>query len=222
MLIDLHVHTTRGSGDSSLAPAELIEAAARAGLDGVCITEHSLLWDANELADAAGSSGIKLYAGLEVETDAGHVLVIGGNGYAAGMHRLGALAEHAAQQGAALVFAHPFRHHTASVPGQECLLTTGHDAPSQTPREAAAIPALAAVHALETVNGATGESDTAFAREVARELNLPATGGSDAHSPHGVGSAVTEVAGEPRDSAELAEAIRSGRVAASDRRPAAP
>jgi predicted metal-dependent phosphoesterase TrpH len=222
MLIDLHVHTTRGSGDSSLAPPELIEAAAQAGLDGVCITEHSLLWDAHDLADAAGSSGIRLYAGLEVETDAGHVLVIGGNGYAAGMHRLDALAEHAVRQGAALVFAHPFRHHTASVPGQECLLTARHGAQIRTSREAAAIPALAAVHALEAVNGATGESDNDFAREVARELNLPATGGSDAHSLHGVGSGVTEVAGEPRDSAELAEAIRSGAVAASYRRAAAP
>ena len=40
----MHVHTTRGSTDSGLSPAELVEVAAKLNLDGVCITEHGGNW----------------------------------------------------------------------------------------------------------------------------------------------------------------------------------
>ncbi len=45
MIVDLHVHTSHGSGDSSLSPQELVEEARRIGLQGACLTEHSGPWD---------------------------------------------------------------------------------------------------------------------------------------------------------------------------------
>ena len=227
MLIDLHVHTTRGSSDSSLSPQTLAEEAVRAGLDGVCVTEHGLLWGSDDLAEAGGEWGIRLYPGLEVETDMGHVLVIGGSGYAPGMHRLAVLAEHAVRDGAALVLALPFRHHVNPLPGQQCILTSraAVDAPSPAAAvgrgSAQALPAMSLVHALETVNGATSEADNAFAAQVAALAGLPATGGSDAHSHHGIGAGVTVVPGAPRNAGELAESLRDGNSRAAYGPPAA-
>jgi predicted metal-dependent phosphoesterase TrpH len=191
------------------------------------VTEHGLLWGDDDLAKAAGEWGIRLYPGLEVETDIGHVLVIGGTGYAPGMHRLSVLAEHAARDGAALVLAHPFRHHVNPSPGQQCILTRRAAVDTRTPAAAVgrgseqALPALSLIHALETVNGATGEDDNAFAAQVAALAGLPATGGSDAHSRHGIGAGVTVVPGDPRNAGELAELLRDGMSRAAYGPPAA-
>ncbi len=226
MLIDLHVHTTHGSSDSSLRLERLIEEAVRAGLDGVCVTEHSTLWLDDELTERASGSGIHLYPALEVETDMGHVLMIGGNGYVSGIHRMESLAEHAAREGAALVLAHPFRHYTDPSPGQSCILTDAVGLDNVSPATAAVrlgsgpSAALSLVHAVETVNGATRESDNEFAAKVAAALRIATTGGSDAHSAHGIGSGVTEFSGRPRTSAELAEALREGKSRAAYRSPA--
>ena len=79
---------------------------------------------------------------------------------------------------------------------------------------AAKIPLIQHAHALEIVNGATPETDNEFALNVASMLGMPSTGGSDAHSMHGLASGVTKIEGDPRNSAELAEIIRAGGVKA--------
>ncbi|MCH8818067.1 MAG: PHP domain-containing protein [Chloroflexi bacterium] len=214
MLLDLHVHTTRGSGDSSLRPEELIEEAARLGLDGVCLTEHTHSWTDEEMQQVAGETGVRLFRGLEIETDAGHVLVIGENGYHSYMRKLALLSERARTSGAAIVLAHPFRHLHAPGPEQRCILTRDTGVQPGDVDAAAGIPALRHVHALEVVNGATPETDNNFAVEVATLLGCPSTGGSDAHSMHGLASGVTEIEGDPRNELELAEIIRAGGVRA--------
>ncbi|MDP6823979.1 MAG: PHP-associated domain-containing protein [Dehalococcoidia bacterium] len=213
MLLDLHVHTTRGSGDSSLRPEELIEEAIRLGLDGVCLTEHTHSWTDAEIDQLASETGIRLFRALEVETDAGHALVIGEDGYHSDMRKLPLLGERASRSGSAIVLAHPFRHLHAPGP-QRCILTRGAGVEPGDVNGAAEIPMLKHAHALEVVNGATPETDNDFALNVATVLGVPSTGGSDAHSLHGLASGVTQIEGDPRNAAELAEIIRAGGVTA--------
>src|SRR2546421_3029956 len=63
MLIDLHTHST--ASDGTCTPAELVTAAADAGLDVVAITDHDTTfgWAA---AEAALPSGLTLVRGAEL------------------------------------------------------------------------------------------------------------------------------------------------------------
>ena len=44
MIIDIHTHTYPTSDDSLLTPDQLVEESKRAGLDGICITDHDGFW----------------------------------------------------------------------------------------------------------------------------------------------------------------------------------
>ena len=59
-LFDLHIHTSKGSGDSNLSPDDLILEAERLGLLGLCITEHSGPWDRHEFAEFASRHNVVL------------------------------------------------------------------------------------------------------------------------------------------------------------------
>jgi hypothetical protein len=167
----------------------------------------------DEIERIVGETGIRLFRALEVETDAGHALVIGENGYHSDMRNFALLGERANESGAAIVLAHPFRHLHAPGP-QRCILAVKAGAEPGNVKGASEIPFLQHAHALEVVNGATPETDNKFALDVATMLGYPSTGGSDAHSMHGLASGVTEVDGDPRTPAELAEIIRAGGVKA--------
>jgi len=80
-LFDLHIHTTKGSADSSLSPEDLILEAERLGLRGLCITEHSGPWDKFEFRRFANQHRIVLIRAMEVDTDMGHMLAFGFDQY---------------------------------------------------------------------------------------------------------------------------------------------
>ena len=89
MIIDLHVHTTNRSSDSSLSTQELIDEALRIGLQGACLTEHGGLWDAFEFERIIGDTrGVVLIPAIEVSTDMGHVTVFGLERYTSGISKL--------------------------------------------------------------------------------------------------------------------------------------
>ena len=56
--VDLHLHTTRGSADSNLAPKDLLERAQAIGIGAVCITEHDNIWDLKEIAPLTDEAGV--------------------------------------------------------------------------------------------------------------------------------------------------------------------
>jgi len=212
LLIDLHVHTTLGSTDSNLRPEALAREAARAGLDAVCVTEHSGTWTDSQLEEVTNDS-VKIFRGREIETEMGHVLAIGMPGFPNGMHKIKQLAKYCEETGAALVAAHPFRHHMNPPAGQSCLLTRSRNLFSTDPTVLASeLPDLSLFHAIEAYNGANTSVDNGIAAQVSEILGMPTTGGSDAHSIEGLGSCVTQVDGDPRSTDELVDVIRAGAV----------
>ncbi|KHL08260.1 hypothetical protein CLV56_0892 [Mumia flava] len=64
MLIDLHTHSTRSDGTDT--PAQLVQAAAAAGLDVVALTDHDAMTGWGEAQEAADRVGITLVRGLEI------------------------------------------------------------------------------------------------------------------------------------------------------------
>lgn len=64
MLIDLHTHSRRSDGTDS--PTELVENAARAGLDVVALTDHDAMTGWDEAQAAAERAGVTLVRGLEI------------------------------------------------------------------------------------------------------------------------------------------------------------
>ncbi len=53
MRIDLHIHTSPRSACSYMDPNELVQEAQRLNLDGICLTEHQVVWDIAEVEKLA-------------------------------------------------------------------------------------------------------------------------------------------------------------------------
>jgi 3',5'-nucleoside bisphosphate phosphatase len=63
-VIDLHLHTT--ASDGTLSPAQLVAAAAAAGLRTISVTDHDTTAGLREAADAARAAGLTLVPGIEI------------------------------------------------------------------------------------------------------------------------------------------------------------
>jgi predicted metal-dependent phosphoesterase TrpH len=61
---DLHTHST--ASDGTLRPAELVQAAAAAGIDVMALTDHDTLAGLDEAAQMAGALGLRLISGVEI------------------------------------------------------------------------------------------------------------------------------------------------------------
>jgi predicted metal-dependent phosphoesterase TrpH len=62
--VDLHAHTT--ASDGTLAPGALVEAAARAGLAALAVTDHDQLAGLPEAREAGARLGVEVVAGVEL------------------------------------------------------------------------------------------------------------------------------------------------------------
>ncbi|MBI4307807.1 MAG: PHP domain-containing protein [Chloroflexi bacterium] len=209
MLIDLHVHTFK-SGDSSLSPEELAHEAKRIGLDGVCLTEHGGGWGRDEFERFARQHNLLLVRALEVDTDVGHIAVFGVDGYVPGMSKAEGLRRIVDAAGGFAVLTHPFRRLFDQPSGRNFLYPGPlHRLP--TAEEAAQHPIFNLVDDVEVLNGGNTERENCFAREVADLRGMKGTGGSDAHSTHGLGCFVTYFEKTIRSTAELVEELRARR-----------
>jgi predicted metal-dependent phosphoesterase TrpH len=206
MLIDLHCHTSPRSSCSKATLAGLVESARARGVDALCLTEHDLRWDPDDLAAASKEVDFPLLSGVEVSTDIGHVLAYGElqrqlwRGY-----RFEELVAEAETTGAALVLAHPVRR-TAG----ERAARAGRTPPA--PEEVAALPQWAAVHAVEAMSTQSTPAEHALLAAALPVAPRPATAGSDAHAEGNAGAFATRFTRAVRDSAELAAEIRAGRI----------
>jgi predicted metal-dependent phosphoesterase TrpH len=192
LLIDLHCHTRVYSSCSVLTPDALVRAARTAGLDGVCITEHDALWPADELRAVAAEFDFLVLAGVEVSTDAGHVLAYGLRAYGTEFSPLRALRRRADEDGALLYMSHPVRS-------------------SQLRKPAALEDSL---DSLEVCNGSEGALANETAQRLATSFRLPGVGGSDAHSAREVGACATEFENHVGSMEDLLRELRAGRYRA--------
>jgi predicted metal-dependent phosphoesterase TrpH len=196
VVIDLHVHTRRYSPCAELLdPDGLGDCMEKAGVQGVVITEHDVLWARDELAELNRQMApCRVYRGVEVSTAEGHVVVIGidrSDTIWPGMP-VGELARIVAAQQAIAIWAHP---------------------PSRSirePLEASVRRMAAAIDAIEIFSTVTTSGKSRAARAFARKHQLTEVAGSDAHYPEQVGVVGTVFKTMPADEKTLAQMIKRG------------
>ena len=192
MNIDLHVHSAI-SHDGAGKPAEVLLAAKRAGLDGIGITEHNDFARAEAFLAPAASYGLAVFIGAELATPVGHFLVFSedisrwSRYNESDLHASRLIAEVNAA-GGAVIAAHPCR--------RGCPIWE--------------IDRLPGLTALEVLNGGNSPQENRQAEELAAAVNLPGTGGSDAHLPREVGRCYTAFQVSVRTLPQLVVALRSG------------
>jgi len=184
-----------------MSPDELMVAAAAAGLDGVCITEHNRLWTPRETDELRSRYELAIFRGMEVTTTGGDILVFGLEEEPNGVPTPAALKAKVDAAGAVAIAAHPFRG----------FLVFGFSALRMNVKDAVDNPTFAQVHGLEVCNGLVTDEENAFAREVADEMGLLKVAGSDAHRPEMVGTCLTVFENPVRDEQELVQALLAGR-----------
>jgi predicted metal-dependent phosphoesterase TrpH len=209
MLIDLHTHTHPGSWDSFLHPDELIERSKQAGLDAVVLSEHDWAWDPEAVRALARRHDFPVLAGMEINTEDGHILVYGMHKYVFGMHRAHELAGHVHEVDGAMVAAHPYRR---QAPWDWDKPQEYVDALARAERN----PAYRFVSALEVLNGRGKLNENRFAQDLAANMGMPGTGGTDSHETSDIGKTATYFERDIRTERELIEELRAGRCWAVD------
>jgi predicted metal-dependent phosphoesterase TrpH len=211
-IIDMHLHTSRGASDSTLSPEDLVKEARRRGLTGIHLSEHDRLWDRHTLERYRRQhTDLFVANGMEVSTDLGHILALGLREYVGGIRHAETLRRVADEQGAYLIVAHPFRYYFDPV----YFRRQGKEPLNLTPQQAARLPVLQIVDAIEVLNGANTARENLFALRVAEVLGKPGTGGSDAHSTQGIGLFCVVFERDLASQEELLAELHAGRFYAA-------
>ena len=204
MRIDLHIHTSPRSACSYIEPLELIKEAQRLNLDGICLTEHQVLWDSGDVEKLAREGGIKIFRGNEFTTNQGDILVFGLYKDIKELLMIQELREKVKSAGGFMIAAHPFRGFKTFGIGQ-LQMTVEH---------ACKRKVLEFVDAIEVGNGKLSPDENDMARKVSEKLDLPGTGGSDAHRVDEVGKWLTVFEKEIQNELELVQELHAGRFTA--------
>ena len=205
MLIDIHTHTYPDSDDSALGVDDLIGRAKRAGLDGICLTDHDRFWERERIERLRDKHSFLVIPGCELTTDEGHLLVYGLDDYVFGMHKAAFVSEMARRADAAMVLAHPYRrvYNELDNDGAESYVRM-LDLASEG-------GAIALVDAIEVYNGRGSAGANEFARDVARRTGLPGTAGGDCHAAADVGTGATRFERRIRGLADFVSEVKAGR-----------
>jgi len=209
MLVDLHVHT-RLSSDSNVLPEAYLEAAAHnpLSLGAVCFTEHRLYPTEPDLdksyARLAERFGVRIFKGIEADTELGHLLIFGVTrqlqhrfDLTARMHRAESMIEVVHSEGGIAIPAHPFRDSGYGTRLDELLVRLG-----------------SALTAIEAINGQNTYQQNLAALAACEKLGLTAVGGSDAHfaGANWFMTCATELEREVTTVEELCTELRAGRA----------
>jgi hypothetical protein len=189
--IDLHVHT-RFSSDAVNDFHDINAACRRLGLDGYAVCDHDTIGGLRGI----DSEGLLVVPGLEVSARGAHVLCLDPVEIVPSGLSIVETVERIHTQGGTAVLAHPRALPRSFVSIGEAL-EAGFDA-------------------VEVAN--TAQFPFALVmnwnRDVARRLDLPETGGSDAHFPETIGRSYTVVESDSRDPDDVIRAIKMGRTRA--------
>jgi predicted metal-dependent phosphoesterase TrpH len=212
MLIDLHTHSYPRSDDSFMSADELIEAAKRLGLDGVCLTDHDAFWSPDETRALSRRHDFLVLPGVELNTDSGHVLVFGLDRYLFGMHKPAFLRELVDQKGGVMIAAHPYRRRFLEEPGRKA------ESRGEMLDQASGDEFFGYCDAIEGINGRGSAQENWFSLDLRHRLAMRSTGGSDAHRIGQFGTAATRFQEKITGLTDLIEEIRQGRFCPVDLR----
>ena len=182
------MHTIMGSIDSNLSVENAAKKIYEKGLDGVCLTEHSSIWEKNnnQIEDIFNLYNLKIFRAIEISTDYGHIIAIGFDKYYSGSHNLELLRDYANKYGAFLISAHPARRIFGKEKYQQNLLYKGKDyIPSVD--EFSSNKLFKLVDGVEVLNGGNNLAENKYAYIAAKNNELVMTAGTDAHSESGIG-----------------------------------
>lgn len=172
--IDLHVHT-KFSGDNYTEPEEAVLHAIFLKLHGIVFTEH-YSYEASEYAEELRDKykdRIMIFRGVEFSSEEGHCLIFGVNTDRLSINNAPAreVISIVNERSGIVIPSHPFRG--------------GNSLGDK-------IEHIMGFNAIEGYNGYSHYAQNMKAVEAAKRLNLPYTGGSDAHESKEVGSCYTE------------------------------
>ena len=197
--IDLHMHTSPASSCASSPVDEMIEEAKRIGLDGICLTDHNFRWNPKDIQRLRDKHQFLVLGGNEITTVQGDMVVFGLDEDIQGIIALKDLAEKVAAVDGFMIAAHPFRGFLA-VSGDKLGLDV---------EKAANRPLFSLVDGVETLNSKVTVDENRFCGQVAKALNLPPTGGSDAHLAGEVGVYATKFSRVIKNEEELIASLRA-------------
>lgn len=112
MKVDLHIHASERSGCANSTEEEQVQAAIKAGLDGMAFTDHGTLVPAARLQELREKyTPFRIFTGIELTTDHEDILVIGLHDRAleSGTWSYPDLHAFVTKAGGYLIWAHPFR-----------------------------------------------------------------------------------------------------------------
>jgi predicted metal-dependent phosphoesterase TrpH len=201
MRIDLHTHTSPRSPCSSIDPHELIREAARLELDAICLTEHQVAWQPDEIEELSQETAVAILRGNEFTTNQGDILVFGYEEDIKELLTIEELRERVTGAGGFMIAAHPFRG----------FKTFGIGQLQMTVEQACSRKMFDYVDALEIRNGKVSDEENEMAARVADRLGLPGTAGSDAHRLDEIGKWVMDFERAIENEQELIEELRAGR-----------
>ena len=203
MIIDLHVHTSPLSSDSTIELPELVEKARKVGLDGICVTEHGQFWNTDKVARLSRELDFLILPGVELWSDDSHFLVFGLERYSQGLWMVRKLRQTVDEAGGAMILAHPARRQFS--PNRDI-----DDDISRYCRQSF----LDFVDIVEVLNGRLPDIGNEFSLEICRRLDLKGTGGSDAHSTDDIPSVATEFERDINNLEDLITELKAGRFQA--------
>lgn len=198
--VDLHLHTFPASRCASSRVEAMIEEAKRIGLDAICLTDHNHVWSRDQVNRLMDAHQFLIFRGNEIVTDQGDMLVFGMDTDVRNVIPLTRLKQQVDDAGGFIIAAHPFRG----------FLTFGAGQLGLTPEKAMQREMFTSVYAVEARNGKVTAQENSLALQVALGLNLPVTGGSDAHDISCVGIYATRFSKAVSNEEELITALKSG------------
>jgi predicted metal-dependent phosphoesterase TrpH len=209
MIVDLHMHTNLSS-DSNVTPEQYLAfaSAAASKLGAVCFTEHRLFPSDPEIdrrySELAEQFQIRIFKGIEADTDLGHLLMFGVTHEVTRRFDLTSRmlkSEHVIDvlyhEGGIAIPAHPFRDSGFGARLDALLARHG-----------------TALGAIEAINGQNSEAENTRAQDAALKLGLTQVGGSDAHfaTARWFLTCATELERNVANVEELCVELRAGRA----------
>jgi hypothetical protein len=171
--VDLHVHTTY-SNDSVITPKDLIFYAKKSGLNAVAVTDHDRVDGALKIAK---ETDFPIIPGIEISSLQGHIVGLSVQDPIARGLSADETVDRIHELGGVAIACHPIALFKGSM---------GKNATGK-------------LDAIETINASSFPfaSSTRKANELAEKLELPKTGGTDAHYGPVIGQAFTLIETEP-------------------------